>query len=89
MATGYFGAKFGVRTLPVGLAKFGRTLGQAYGATPDPAAVAPACLCGAVALGRDLARHRLLDQVAPLPRSLLLVGAVLAVGCVFGHQNIG
>ena len=48
-----------------------------------------ACVLLAVARGRDPALQDMLDRIEPAARNLLLVGAVLAVGCFFAHQNIG
>ena len=99
MTNGCFGDMFGARTLPVGLAAMWRALCQAHGWEPGPASMllasgsvfavlAAGCAAGAVAIARSGALRDMLVQVEPVPRSLLLVGAVLCVGCFFGHQNI-
>ena len=53
------------------------------------AAMTGACILVAGLRGRDSALRDALARVEPGTRALLLVGAVLCVGCFFGHQNIG
>lgn len=48
-----------------------------------------ACVLFAVIAGRRPSLGAALDRVDATARSLLLTGAVLCVGCFFGHQNIG
>ncbi len=53
------------------------------------AAMSGACLLASLRIGRDPALRDALARVEPRARALMLVGAVLCVGCFFGHQNIG
>ncbi len=98
MATGVFGAMFGARTVPFGVVDLWRI---AHG-MPDAEAMPPnvagwallaamtaGCVAQASVMGRDQALRFMLAQLPPRVKSLLLVGAVLCVGCFFGHQNIG
>ncbi len=48
-----------------------------------------ACATAAILCGRDPAWRKTLDRIPAGARAHLLVGAVLCVGCFFGHQNIG
>ncbi len=88
MANGLFGDMFGARSLPFGVP----LLLGARGTLPGRVlfvVLTGACVGAAVLWGRDPALRRLLDRLEAPARMLLLVGAVLSVGCFFGHQNIG
>ncbi len=47
------------------------------------------CLLVAMRRGRSPLLRDMLARIGATARSLLLVGAVICVGCFFGHQNIG
>ncbi len=96
MAAGNFGGMFGARTLPFGTVELWRLSRPADGgggtmlvAWPMLVVMSVECLRQAAMRGRDPALRRMLEQVDARSRSLLLVGAVLCVGCFFAHQNIG
>ena len=88
MANGLFGDMFGAQSLPFGVP----TLLGREGPLPGRVlfvAMTGSCVAAAVLRGRDPMLRKMLDRLEGSARALLLVGAVLCVGCFFGHQNIG